>query len=86
MIATLLSMTVPIVVLLILGSLIIGLAWWLAVQAEGKDEWILGGDDRYPFKVVCPQCGMTLARASHSGVCEIRCHSNCGFEGKVLIV
>lgn len=42
---TLLSMTVPIVVLLILGSLIIGLAWWLALQAEGKDEWILGDDE-----------------------------------------
>lgn len=45
MIGTLSSMTVPIVVLLVLGSLIIGLAWWLAVQAEGKDEWILGDDE-----------------------------------------
>lgn len=45
MTATLVSMTVPIVVLLVLGSLIIGLGWWLAVQAEGKDEWILGEDE-----------------------------------------
>lgn len=45
MIDTLLSMSVPVVVLLVLGSLIIGLAWWLAVQAEGKDEWMLGDDE-----------------------------------------
>lgn len=45
MIDTLLSMAVPIIILSVLGILILGLAWWLAVQAEGHDEWILGDHD-----------------------------------------
>lgn len=45
MTATLVSMTVPIIVLLIIGAVVIGLAWWLAVQAEGRDEWLTGVDE-----------------------------------------
>jgi hypothetical protein len=42
MTATLISMSPAIVVLLVAGTGVIGLAWWLSVKAEGKDEWITG--------------------------------------------
>lgn len=44
MIGTLVSMTVPLAVLLVLGTVVLGLAWWLAVQAEGRDEWLTGAE------------------------------------------
>lgn len=45
MLDTIASMTIPILVLLVLGSLILGLAWWLVTEAEGKDEWLTGTED-----------------------------------------
>lgn len=45
MIETLQSMTVPILVLLTAGIVTLGLAWWVAVEAEGHDEWLTGTDD-----------------------------------------
>lgn len=45
MTVTLVSMTVPIVVLLIVGALTLGLAYWAALVSEGKDEWLTGDDE-----------------------------------------
>lgn len=45
MIDTIGAMSPAIVVLLVAGTGVIGLAWWLAVKAEGLDEWLIGADD-----------------------------------------
>jgi uncharacterized protein (DUF983 family) len=38
-------MTPALIVLLITGTFILGLAWWVSVKAEGKDEWLTDGED-----------------------------------------
>jgi hypothetical protein len=45
MLDTLGAMTVPILVLLIIGFVTLGLAWWAAIVTEGKDEWLTGSED-----------------------------------------
>jgi hypothetical protein len=45
MIDTIGAMTPAIVVLLTLGTFVIGLAWWLSVKAEGRDEWVTGSEE-----------------------------------------
>ena len=45
MTSTLVAMSPAVFVLLTLGTFVIGLAWWLSVKAEGKDEWLTGSDD-----------------------------------------
>lgn len=42
---TLESMSFPLLVLLVTGLVILGVAWWAAHAADGHDEWLWGDDD-----------------------------------------
>ena len=45
MTSTLVAMSPAILVLLAIGTLTLLLGWWLAVVAEGRDEWLTGDDE-----------------------------------------
>lgn len=72
MTGTLVAMTPALIVLFILGTGTLALGWWLSVKAENRDSWLFGGDDPYPFTIVCPSCSMLLSKATHPGDYNIR--------------
>lgn len=45
MIETLQVLSLPVAVLLAAGTITLGLAWWVSVEAEGHDEWLIGSED-----------------------------------------
>lgn len=45
MIHTLTSMFTPVAYLIVAGLTTLGLAWWAAIEFEGRDEWLTGADD-----------------------------------------
>lgn len=63
--ATIASMWLPLTVLTVAGVSTLGLGWWLAVKAEGRDEWILGMDD------TSHGTATVLARRDQAGVVHI---------------
>lgn len=44
MFETIASMWLPLTVLLVAGTLTIGVAWWATLQAENKDDFLFGDD------------------------------------------
>lgn len=57
---------------------VLTLSAWVVVTMDGAETTVI-----YRFALNCPRCGMTVTRATHGGLYELRCHSECGFEGTV---